>query len=284
MGNTQPQNKTGKKVVQQKLENAQKTGILSLSEHHLEHCPMQIFEITKLTTLDLSKNKLNGIDPKIVNLKLLKLLNVDDNQLGPGSLAAISQLTKLKSLSANKNRLGRPHPEAPKAPPLPDNLPKGLKTLLLSNNYLSNIPRPIVSKSMSLLEKLDLSHNHLASVPEEIANLTSLSDLNLDANAIVSLPEAMGRLSRLKTLSLKQNHISVHSNTVWNDDTNPQPLPASLFQDTPLIDLNLHGNPMTSTQLNTMKGYDDFLERRREVKFTGIVTGAMIDLDTCGLE
>jgi hypothetical protein len=31
-------------VVEQKLENAKKTGILSLSEHQLEHCPDQVFE------------------------------------------------------------------------------------------------------------------------------------------------------------------------------------------------------------------------------------------------
>jgi hypothetical protein len=44
MGNAQPKNKTGRKVVEQKLENAKKTGILSLREHHLEHCPEQVFE------------------------------------------------------------------------------------------------------------------------------------------------------------------------------------------------------------------------------------------------
>jgi Leucine-rich repeat (LRR) protein len=239
-----------------------------------------------MTTLDLSKNKLHVLNPKIVNLKLLKSLNLDDNQLAPGTLVAISKLTKLKSLSVNRNRLGRPHPETPQAAPLPDQLPKGLKTLLLSHNFLSNIPRPIVSSTMTSLEKLDLSHNHLASVPEEISHLTSLSDLNLDSNSIVSLPASIGQLSKLKTLSLKNNRISVHSSTAVGSDhhQNPQPLPASLFRNTPLIDLNLHGNPMTSTQLNTFEGYDDFLARRRDVKFTGIMTGAMTDLDTCGLD
>jgi Leucine-rich repeat (LRR) protein len=245
---------------------------------------LSVRRITKLTTLDLSKNKLHALCPKIANLKVLKSLNVDDNQLPPGSLAAITHLPKLKTLSASKNQLGRPHPEAPRAAPLPDNLPKGLKTILLANNALSSIPRPIVAKTMTSLEKLDLSHNNLATVPEEIACLVKLCDLNLDANSIVGLPAAaMGQLRSLKTLSLKDNHIRADG-TNWNDTTNPQPLPASLFRDTPLIDLNLHGNPLTSTQLNTMEGYDVFLERRREVKFTGILQGAMTDLDACGLE
>jgi hypothetical protein len=76
MGNTPPTNKTGRKVVSQvrrktkengtslylfdyelllmfllcaplclqKLENAKKTGVLSLSEHKLEVCPDQVFQ------------------------------------------------------------------------------------------------------------------------------------------------------------------------------------------------------------------------------------------------
>lgn len=44
MGNTQPKNKTGRNVVVQKLENAKKTGVLSLSEHQMEVVPQQVFE------------------------------------------------------------------------------------------------------------------------------------------------------------------------------------------------------------------------------------------------
>jgi hypothetical protein len=44
MGSAPPTNKTGRKVVEQKLENSKKTGVLSLSEHGLEHCPNQVFE------------------------------------------------------------------------------------------------------------------------------------------------------------------------------------------------------------------------------------------------
>ena len=44
-----------------------------------------------MTTLDLSKNQLVTVNPSIANLKVLKSLNVDHNQLAPGSLAAIRQ-------------------------------------------------------------------------------------------------------------------------------------------------------------------------------------------------
>ncbi|VEU38653.1 unnamed protein product [Pseudo-nitzschia multistriata] len=207
----------------------------------------------------------------------------------PGSMTPISSLTKLKTLSASNNLLGRPvtnkNSKAPAAPStakntdiLPTPLPKGLRTILLSNNSLTTIPRSIVNNSnpLKLLEKLDLSFNNLATVPESIANLVALNDLNLDSNVIVSLPPAIGKLKRLKALSLRNNHIS--------SATTPQPLPEELWTNTLLIDMNLHGNPMTSTQLNSMDGYDAFLSRRREVKNKDILGGALTDLDGCGLK
>ena len=264
--------------------------------------------ISKLTTLDLSRNKITILNPKISNLKVLKSLNVDNNKLTPGSIGddTLISLTKLKTLSLNNNQLGRPNiknnsnntnngggggggktnnnTKSKSYDALPTTLPKSLKTLLLSNNSLSNIPRCIVGCSgsivvqLKLLEKLDLSLNNLATVPETICNLPSLNDLNLDNNVIVSLPTSIGKLSKLKVLSVRNNHIS------GKIPNSPQPLPKELWTDTLIIDMNLHGNPMTSTQLNTMDGFDAFLKRRREVKNKDILGGAMTDLSVCGLK
>merc|ERR1712154_2414 len=107
MGNSQPTNKTGRKVVQQKLENARKTNILSLREHKLESLPDQVFLITSLKTLDISSNELTSLS-HIDRLKLLKSLNCDDNKLGPGSMENITSLTKLQILRAGGNVLGKP--------------------------------------------------------------------------------------------------------------------------------------------------------------------------------
>lgn len=264
--------------------------------------------ISKLTTLDLSKNNITILNPKISNLKVLKSLNVDNNKLTPGSIGddTLISLTKLKTLSLNNNQLGRPnnnsnngggagggggktnnntHSNKSKSyDALPTTLPKSLKTLLLSNNSLSNIPRCILGCSgsvvvqLKLLEKLDLSSNNLATVPETISNLPSLNELNLDNNVIVSLPSAIGKLSKLKVLSVRNNHIS------GKIPNSPQPLPKELWVDTLLIDMNLHGNPMTSTELNAMDGFDTFLIRRRDVKNKDILGGAMTDLSVCGLK
>jgi len=315
MGNTQPHNKTGRKVVEQKLENARKTGVLSLSEHKLEACPKQVFEISKLTTLDLSKNKLKKLNPNLSNLKVLKSLNVDHNKLEPGSLHVLSSLPKLKTLSANHNALGRAPPpsvvptdqqkqqqqqkQQPKAKPkstttktaqaLPETLPKGLRTISLSHNFLTSIPKSIVENSsvpLTMLEILDLSSNRLARVPDTIASLTKLTNLNLDDNLLTGLSDAIGTLKHLKCLSLRRNHLQLMcvAGDVDGDLHPQQSLPKELWTNTPLIDLNLHGNPMTTTQLNTMDGYDVFLSRRREVKNKDILGGAMTDLEGCGLE
>ena len=92
----------------------------------------------------------------------------------------------------------------------------------------------------------------------------------------------VGQLKKLKALSLKNNYIQVKSTNFTH--ANPQPIPASVFQDTLLIDLNLHGNQMTNTQLNEFEGFDIFLERRKKKKTTALTGGALVNLSVCGLE
>lgn len=121
------------------------------------------------------------------------------------------------------------------------------------------------------------TNDKFASRPHTTAALT---ELNLDNNTIVSLPNEVGQLRKLKVLSLRNNYIQIIKN-------NPQPLPASLFVDTLLIDLNLHGNSkLSSTELNEFDGFSVFLERRKKVKTKNLYGGAMTDGDTglCGLK
>ncbi|CAB9508605.1 leucine rich repeat [Seminavis robusta] len=276
MGNAQPTNKTGRKVVSKKLENAGKTNILSLREHGLDEIPVQVFEIKGMKTLDVSQNKIKNLGSRLAVLTELKSLNVDQNLLVPGSLAPVAKLSKLQIFSAGGNQLGAASSSAPALPALP----ASLKQIKLDHNSFSSFPPPLLL--LPKLEKLDLSHNNLAAVPSEISSLVNLTELNLDFNVVVSLPSSMGQLKKLKTLSLKNNQLRA-SNTNFSDK-NPQPIPASLFEDTPLIDLNLHNNPMTSTTLNEFEGYDKFLARREKIKTKDIYGGALTNLDVCGLK
>mmetsp|Transcript_49134 Transcript_49134/g.59550 ORF Transcript_49134/g.59550 Transcript_49134/m.59550 type:complete len:316 (+) Transcript_49134:68-1015(+) len=310
---SKPTNKTGKKVVQQKLENAKKTGVLSLREHNLVDVPDLVFDISNLRTLDVSQNKLQNLSARVTALTNLKSLNVDENKLAPGSLGPISQLSKLQILSAGGNELGMipttsassPSPSksklasaatiaskrklhdgctaaTPYGPALPS-LPGSLKQLKLDYNSFQSVPEAIYTSPLTKLEKLNLSQNNLAALPGEIARLVGLVELLLDNNAIVSLPAEMANFKKLKVLSLKNNQISVQS-TNFSPQTNPQPIPAGLFSDTPVIDLNLHGNQITNTQIHEFDGFHVYLERRKGVKTKNLYGGAMIDLDVCGLE
>lgn len=248
----------------------------------MDDLPAQLFgpDLQKLRTLDLSKNKLTRLG-KLNTLVELKSLNLDNNMLPAGSLAPVTSLVKLQNLSVRLNRLGKPvvthtgenrrQPEA-----LPE-LPPSLKQLDLSSNFLSHVPKSLLSPQLLKLEKLVLRGNNLAVLPVEIAHLINLQELNVDSNAIVSLPEEIGALKKLKVLSLRHNQLRVTS-TIFSAE-NPQPLPASLFTDTVLIDLNLHGNKLTNTQLNQFEGYQDFLGRRQKVK-----SKTMSNLDVCGLK
>jgi Leucine-rich repeat (LRR) protein len=266
--------------------------VLSLSEHGLESVPPDLFspDLAKIRTLDLSKNSLSSLG-NLGQLTELRSLNLDRNVLYAGSLDPLLHLTKLQNLSLASNRLGRQAPSPPTAElaqkmkkmtvsapseSLPE-LPASLKQINLSSNDFLTIPKQLCSAALTKLEKVDLSSNELAEIPPEIANLVNLHDLNLDHNAIASLPDEIGKLKKLKALSLRHNRLRVTS-TVFNGTTNRQPIPRTLFVDTLLIDLNLHGNAMTNTQMNQFDGFQEFLDRRQKVK-----SKTLTNLDVCGL-
>ena len=209
-----------------------------------------------------------------------------------GSLECLTKLTKIQNLSLSGNKLGKPILVPAKtqnsanvtSTPLSavealPSLPNTLKQLNLCGNCLSNIPRAIVSVTLNKLEKLDLSSNQLATVPDLISNLQSLEELRLDSNMIVTLPDAIGKLSKLKVLSLRNNQLVLKKSTSSGKNDGHQPIPKSLFTDTTLIDLNLHGNRLTNTEMNQLEGYQEFLDRRQKIK-----SKTMSNFDVCGLE
>lgn len=299
----------------QKIENAKRVGILSLTEHSLKELPEYVFDrtvVAKVTSLDLSRNQIWWLDGRLNQFVELKLLNLDHNALRAGTIEVLSHLTKLQKLSLAHNRLDEMAPSKPPpqnqqqqhanrtttiirkmAPPtnhtkpkkstessdssniLPT-LPESIKEINLACNRLTTLPVSLLSASLTRLTKVDLSDNRLQNV-DQIWVLSNLEELQLDSNLISFLPEAMGTMKKLKILSLRYNQFRVRS-TVFNTTNNIQPIPASLFTDTPLIDLNLDGAEMTNTQLNQFDGFQQFLDRRAKVK-----SKTMVNLSVCGL-
>lgn len=106
---------------------AERTGILSLTEHSLKTVPPAALSLTNLKTLDLSCNALKLL-PSLATLTLLKKLNLDSNKLT--ALPDLAVLAALVDLSAAKNELG---PQSDAVP----SLPPSLRQLDLSSNRLS---------------------------------------------------------------------------------------------------------------------------------------------------
>lgn len=81
-----------------------------------------------------------------------------------------------------------------------------LKYLDLSHNLIANVSDNI--GDLIELDTLILGQNHIESLPESIGDLKELKYLDLYGLKLSSLPESIGNLSNLKYLTLGSNHIN----------------------------------------------------------------------------
>jgi len=78
----------------------------------------------------------------------------------------------------------------------------------LSMMQLTEIPVKEIEQLGNKVQRLNLSHNLLTSVPANLPLLAQLTHLDLSKNQIVDLPENFGHLVKLKNLDLYANKIS----------------------------------------------------------------------------
>ncbi|CAI5514018.1 unnamed protein product [Closterium sp. Naga37s-1] len=200
---------------------------LDLSNNTFYGGTNQIWTLTKLTFLDVSKTLLRGaLPPAISGLVNLVALNVSDSYFSGPIPDAFSSLTKLQF-----GHLDRCFFTA-----LPAALPEladGALTFTASGNLFSDIPATFPASSATV-DTLDLSSNLITSLPTEISlmsdlrqlnlannqlsialadvtwsGLPSLEALNLGFNEITgSIPAEVSDLSNLKSLQLQNNTLS----------------------------------------------------------------------------
>jgi Leucine-rich repeat (LRR) protein len=76
-----------------------------------------------------------------------------------------------------------------------------------SNNLLANCE--FLGPSLTNLQNLNISRNHLSVVSHAISHLTALKTLLLDSNLLQSLPDAIGSCQSLEYISILQNPMKI---------------------------------------------------------------------------
>jgi len=81
-----------------------------------------------------------------------------------------------------------------------------LKSCDLSSNDITKIP-PKFAIKFSLITDLNLSHNQMAKLPDEFADLGNLLRLDISHNTFISLPSAIFKIPKLERLNASNNRI-----------------------------------------------------------------------------
>lgn len=81
-----------------------------------------------------------------------------------------------------------------------------LKTCDLSGNVIKKIPAKFALK-FSLITELNLSHNQMSKLPDELADLKSLQHLDISHNSFIVLPQVCFKMPKLKQLKANNNEI-----------------------------------------------------------------------------
>ena len=82
-----------------------------------------------------------------------------------------------------------------------------LRSLLVSRNHISEIPRSMAALKDSL-ECLDISSNPLSEIPEFLTEFIHLNELRFSDTLVKDLPEDIGKLRRLKALDAKSTFVT----------------------------------------------------------------------------
>lgn len=180
--------------------------LLYINNSTIDKLPNNVFANLKLHNVQLSSCNIRTIDDAAFKgqEKLLKNLNLQDNQLEAVPIKAMRILTILNLLDLSKNKIAQ----------IPDNAFQGLtklSTLKLSDNNVTLAAGAFRGIENSL-KNLNLKGTKQKRVPECVRGLKVLAFLDLSQNGIRELPGAGGLrtfegLDSLTALNLERNLI-----------------------------------------------------------------------------
>ena len=174
---------------------------LDLHGNQLKSLPLGIRQLDRLTSLNLSKNRLPDECLHVISqVKSLRELRLGGNHL-QGELDFISSLTSLEILDLHENSL--------------TSLTSGLgnlfslRILLVAGNKLSSLP--FLSSLCMHLTEVDASKNRLSGtlIPKDVQCLPCLKSLDVSHNALSGLFEdGMTLFPSLEVLNVAENRLS----------------------------------------------------------------------------
>ncbi|XP_063312029.1 malignant fibrous histiocytoma-amplified sequence 1 [Pelobates fuscus] len=176
--------------------------VLILRRNKFLSVPSAVYELGRLTELDISHNRLTCLTEAVGLLSQLKKLCLSHNQLQTLP-KVMGGLLHLEELDVSFNRISY----------LPDTmqgLPR-LRTLDLDHNELCHFPQQLLH--LPTLEELDFSGNKMlgsncgGSLPEDIRVMKSLKVLWLSSTGLCTLPYSFCDLVSLESLMLDNNHL-----------------------------------------------------------------------------
>ncbi|XP_063361784.1 chondroadherin-like protein [Cydia amplana] len=194
---------------------------LSLSNNRLTWLSAgSLRPLRALTTLELDGNRIQAVDAGALPRALVTLRLSDNLLREPPTLAALPRLQHLALRdnlvhTSNELKTGVQVHTHLHTLDLTHNyldddftleLGVRLRNLLLDLNDFTTLPAFVMD--CGRLEKLSVSHNRLAAVPETLNLLASdLRQLDLDYNELVALPLEINELMRLRRLSAAYNRL-----------------------------------------------------------------------------
>jgi len=196
--------------VRKRIEEAKVSNQISLDlcDLNLKEIPSDVYLLTSLKRLKLSRNHISTISENICNLINLESLELDSNKFVKFPVEVFFLKDSLKLLNLSSNYLSV----------LPDEISKLIKLeeLHISSNEISALPTSF--RRLKNLKHLyfRFCDKKIKIIPNEIFRLRSLETLYLSSNGIQELSSGIGRLINLKELYLDTNEIKKIPNEIVN--------------------------------------------------------------------
>lgn len=171
---------------------------LSISKTCLKQLSPKLGNLLNLTNLVLHNNHLTALPEEIQALSKLKFFDVSNNQIEEVP-ESISNLSELESLNISVNKLSS-------FPPV-GNL-KSLHIFNVAHNSLTELPEGIFNPKLVHLSQIIAGNNEIESLSLNVTELPHLNLLDMSDNKLKEVPAELSECPKLKELNLKGNKFS----------------------------------------------------------------------------